>query len=224
MKAKVSLSGKGITYKTADKSKYTIGLSGIGQRDIRVSVDDLDLLNGSETFLDVVISYIRQNNRKINPDETMNYGYWLVKFQESPHNDFLDVWEINLDGTTFTPGASRAIAYWEKQNNLCNQVGALFTPPNPHQLAAISKGVLEGEPINEGIRYRAPSHMSGWWFLTKRYDGDIKNLDILHLHHITAARSDLVRYISLPPGFCFSQTEEEFDQIWFDEKVLGSGK
>jgi len=63
--------------------------------------------------------------------------------------------------------------------------------------------------------------MSGWWFITPEYNGDIKTLKVEHLYHITAGREDLIPYIALPFGYRFHAGKNE-EQAWFDEEVANA--
>jgi hypothetical protein len=63
--------------------------------------------------------------------------------------------------------------------------------------------VLKGEPV-EGVRYPAPPHMTDWYLATDRYKGDVATLEVIHLHHVFAARPELVGVLGLAPGYFFN--------------------
>lgn len=130
-------------------------------------------------------------------------------------DDVLEVWEYDANGTRFVRGATLSVTYWRDQHEICRNAGVEFSPPQADKLAVISAGVYEGEPI-EGIRYPAPSHMTGWWFLTNQYKGDESTVNSVHLYHVTAARPDIARYVALPVGHVFRSSPP---RVWFEENV-----
>jgi hypothetical protein len=186
---------------------WTRGLSRLNEWELRVEVTDCSLLAEAEAFLRFVTAYVKQYEVRISPNETLLYGFWITRFQAAEAG-FLDVWEANFSVEEFIPGGSRTVTYWRDQHHLCAQSGAEFAPPRLDLLAAVSEGVFEGDPV-EGIRYPSRDPMSGWFLSTDRYNGDIKTMRCEHLYHIAEARPDLVRYLSLPPGFWFNTTEGE---------------
>lgn len=194
----------------------TEGLSASGQREISVDVD-AGLLEESEQYLKYISDYLSDSGKHINPGETMAYGYWLVKFQESECKDRLESWEYSADASTFVKGGDLTLGYWRDQHIVCDRHKALFSPPRPDKLTVVSAGVLGGFPV-QGIRYPSPAHMSGWWITTDLYNGNIKSLRHEHTYHLTAARPDLAKYLALPDGFRFNFSVAE--EVWFDEKVL----
>ena len=148
----------------------------------------------------------------------MAYGYWITRFQDADRN-MLETWEYNPGATDFIKGASLTLRYWKDQHVICKAYEADFQPPRPDKLTVISKGVLEGLPV-QGVRYPSPDHMSGWWITTAQYEGNIDTLTHEHTYHITAARPDLAKYLALPPGFRFDLSS--FEDVWLDEKIAKS--
>ena len=197
----------------------TRGLAQHGHPDLRVEVADESLVPEAERFLRFVAEYLMRDKARILSGQTLAYGYWLTKFVS--HSDaVMEVWEYNANATDFVPGATLTLTYWRDQHDECEKHSAEFTPPRPDRLVVISAGVLEGDPL-EGVRYPSPEHMSGWWFTTKRYSGDVKSLRREHLHHVTAARPELARYIALPFGYCF-KLEDQSTRVWFESDVAAA--
>jgi hypothetical protein len=64
----------------------TVGLFLRGLPEIRIDVNSPSLLDECEPFLRFVTDYLSQTGVRIEPGETMAYGYWLVKFQEAAKN------------------------------------------------------------------------------------------------------------------------------------------
>ncbi|MVA59613.1 hypothetical protein GOZ88_26380 [Agrobacterium vitis] len=120
-----------------------------------------------------------------------------------------------LEDGRFCLGVSKAVRVLEEQISLCKKFDANLSPPSFEQLAVISDGLWEGDAV-KGVRYPSPPHMSGWWLITDRYDGNTKSLKTVHIRHVTYQRPEITKYISLPFGFRFSSQD---DEVWFDEKV-----
>jgi len=76
--------------------------------ELRIGVDTLSLLPECERFFQFVANYLVESGRKIKAGETLNYGYWLVKFQPVDKN-LLEVWEYDSEGTGFVRGGSLAL-------------------------------------------------------------------------------------------------------------------
>src|SRR5262245_46849436 len=142
----------------------------------------------------------------------------MKQFAES----VLEVWEPRTDdGNLLVPGADFTLTCWRDQHQVCELLNAEFSPPDPDQMCAVSAGVMEGELPIEGVRYRAPGHMSGWYITTDRYSGHIADMRVEHCYHVTARRVDIVRYLALPAGhrfFLWRDAQGLNDQVRFDER------
>jgi len=187
------------------KNKLVLRTSGLvksGRQELLASIDDPELSNSAEVFLEFVSRYLLMENVFLKSGETFPYGYWLTKFILA-EDGFLHAFEYTKDATEFVPGISLTLRYWIDQHKICDDLQTTFAPIRPDRKVVISEGVLEGDDV-EGVRYPSPQHMSGWWMTTDRYDGNIKSLKILHLYHVTSVRPDLARYIALPYGFRFN--------------------
>lgn len=206
---------KPIAFVTEGLSITTQGMLSRGWSELRVQVDDSSLLSECKRFLEFVADYLVHTKAVIKSGETMNYGYWLVKFQ-ALGPDLLDVWEYNAEGTEFVIGGSLALRYWRDQRQICLAQGAEFSPPRPNKLTAVSVGVLEGLPI-QGVRYPWREHMSGWLLVTEKWDSDVRSLTCHHTYHVTAARPDLAQYLALPIGFRFESGKQQ--KVWLDPEV-----
>lgn len=105
-----------------------------------------------------------------------------------------------------------------EQRKCCEFYEANFIPVNLDQLVVISDGVLDGGKPVEGVRYKSPLHMSGWWLTTDDFNGDINTLKNLHFSHIIHKRPDLALYMALPYGYRFLLGGES-EHVWLDEQV-----
>ena len=105
-----------------------------------------------------------------------------------------------------------------EQRRCCEFYDENFTPVNLNQLVVISNGVLEGERPVEGVRYKSPSHMSGWWLTTDQYNDDINTLKNIHFAHMILKRPDIAVYLALPFGYRFILGHEN-ENVWLDTTI-----
>jgi hypothetical protein len=191
---------------------FTVGLRG---GDVELDVADDGWVADGTALLRTIADYVGHTGRRLRIGETFGYGYWLVKFAAGG-NGRLALWETTADGSGDQRGAALAMWYWRSQHEVCVRYAAAFLPPKPDQKVAVSQGVYDGETIH-AVRYRAPTHMTGWYITAPSYNDDIRTLSIDHLYHLTAARPEIARYVALPPGFRFDTTSGE--DVWFDAQV-----
>lgn len=206
-------------YNVAGNRVTTSGLAAIGQAELTLCVRASDLLPEATAFLTFVAEYIKQTSARIRSGQTLNYGYWLVRFDEC-ENGALDVSEYEETFSELRPGADRALRYWRDQRKVCIDNGSEFDPPNPGTLTSVSAGVMEGGAVR-AVRYRPNDGMSGWIIVTDQYDGDVASLMNHHTYHLTAARPDIAKYLALTYGFRFDQPSG--GRVWFDREVATSG-
>lgn len=204
-----------VSIRSSGSRLVTDGLARLGHAELALQVRDPGIIPEGEELLQYLAGYLRTGQERLRDGETISYGYWLLKVRSTAEG-ILEILERTPDGDSFVVGASQALSYWRDQHRICEEAGAIFTPPRPDVLAAVAKGVMDGEPV-EGVRYPSPQHMSGWWFFTDRYKGDINTVKTEHLYHVTAARADLAPFIALPAGYRFSQKADS--RMWFDPAV-----
>jgi len=199
-----------------DGSLNTVGFASRRQPELALKLlGDASERDGRE-LLRYVTDSAAKTGKPIRSSETMLYGYWLIQFVAG-RSGLLDIWEYDASATQFHEGAELALKYWREQHEVCARAAAPFTPPRPDQLVVVSDGVFEGDPV-KAVRYPSPEHMSGWWMVTDRYDGDVSSMRREHLYHLTSRRPDLAPYIALPFGYRFDLTHH--DDVWLDPEVL----
>lgn len=203
---------------TADgRGLRTVGLRAAGFSDLLCRVEP-ELRAGGREMLEILARYQIDTGTRIAAGEKVQHGYWMLEMHPDGGGG-LEVWESTADGADFRPGADLTLRYWTEQHVICGRADTTFEPPSPAQKVSISVGVLEGQRPLEGVRYPAPPHMSGWYLTTDTYSGDIKDLRVEHLYHVTAKRPELARYLALPPGFRFNLSKTA-DEVFFDRAVL----
>jgi hypothetical protein len=191
----------------------TTGLLKLSGHELSATVNDLLLSGECQQFIEFVSAYITDGNA-VQANETFAYGYWLTKAVLAEDNR-LEFWEYCPEAVDFVFGVSNALLYWQTQHQICMKFSANFEPIRHDQMIAISAGVYEGDPVS-AVRYQAPSHMSGWYLTTGKYDGNIASLKVVHAHHVTAKRPDLAKFFALPCGYRFHSDD---GAVWYDQKA-----
>ena len=194
----------------------TVGLLDQLGYEIEATVDSPLLQDESCKFVRYIANYLAVG-KAIHPGEIVKYGYWLTKAEFDDRNHLV-FWERSPETMDYVFGISAAVSYWRDQHLICQKVGAAFSPPGLDQMVVISEGVYEGDGV-EGVRYPSPDHMSGWWFTTDRFNGDVGTLKTVHAHHVSARRPDLAKFFALPFGYRFFSPQND---VWFDKKVADS--
>lgn len=206
---------------SAGEEIRTRGLRTFGTPEIHLSRPTPELEGSGFELLRTLGDYIVSHQKALGANDKVSHGYWLVQLRRREDGDF-EVFESTADGGDFIRGGSLALHYWKEQSDVCRRFDAEFSPPRPDQKAAVSLGVLEGDIPVWGVRYPAPPHMSGWYLTTERFSGNVADLRVEHLYHVTAERADLAPFLALPPGFRFEVTKEGGTAA-FDEPSLKDG-
>ncbi|HEV8564708.1 MAG TPA: hypothetical protein VGR41_07320 [Actinomycetota bacterium] len=169
-----------------------------------MSVRDESKLPAAEDLIRWLVSYIGNDETKLNAGETLQYGFWLLRFEQG--KSMLNLWERSADGSDWIEGADFTLHCWTTQHAACEIARAPFAPPRSDHLAAVSDGVMEGERV-EAARDIESEGQSGWCLWTHRWNHDPFSLAFQHLFHVVEARPDLIPYLALPPGYAFRQTD-----------------
>lgn len=85
-------------------------------------------------------------------------------------------------------------------------------------MVAVTQAAIDGE-IVEGVRYRGTIRFSGW-FLAAPDDPPTLDPDMvlsIHAIHLFEERSEVARFLALPPGWRF--TTRDHGIAWFDPEV-----
>ena len=70
----------------------SIGLRNLNpdQIEVQAEVNTEDLITLAEEFLHFTFNYLKESGRTLFSQETLSYGYWVVKFFQE--NEVLNVW------------------------------------------------------------------------------------------------------------------------------------
>lgn len=179
----------------------TRGLAAVGMPELAIHEPRSDWQDDARYLLRSTGAYVVSSGNRIRAGETMNYGFWLVKFLASERSELV-VHEYDEAGAKFILGARLAMEFWRHQHHVCKGADAAFHPPRPDLLAAVSPDLAQADRV-EGVRYKMSEHMSGWIITSLGYDGPVESLLLEHLLHFVQSRRDLIRYLALPIGYRF---------------------
>jgi hypothetical protein len=176
----------------------TSALPAAGGRRLVARVRAPRLLDGAAGLLGFVAAYLAESGARLQPGETLQYGYWSLRFVEE--DGALVAFERDDEYSTYVPGVDRAVTAWETQRMACEELRSAFDPPRADAIAVAASDVFEA-PRVEATRYEAGENHCGWWFLTDSYTGDASQVVPQHLHHLTAAYPQFTQYLALDVGW-----------------------
>ncbi len=178
----------------SNSSVETLGLVSFGHQELRIPVDNQDLIGDTYSLALRLIRYIRGSASKIVPGETVRQGMWVINFELD--GGVLVASEYDPVSKKFVAGATRALTCLKAQNTICQICCSKFNPPHLDQLIVITDGVENGAGFR-GIRYEAPSHMSGWWLLSEEYKGTQSRKETLCVKDLLSIRPDVMPFLAL---------------------------
>jgi hypothetical protein len=173
----------------------------------------------AEKMLRILLEYIEQNRRCIQPGETVAWPPWLVRFVKDDSNDNVLVgWELDpRNASDYIPGCTTAIAVWKAEAEACFAHKSKMEPPDISSLIFVSPQALQHDVVIEGVRFKPEGNGCGWWLIDDNYDGSsdqFASMKPLHVGHVLVNRPDVGRYLALQPGYHF-RTDAE-NAVWFD--------
>lgn len=209
-----------ITYFTDEQNLevFTIGGSLIGLYDLRIQVTSSESLADAEFLLSYTMDYQLEHGEKIHPNDTLIYGFWLIKFCLIPQGSLheLIIYELNPELNIFIPGADHAMKYWREQVALCKEAGVEFTPTGGNQIAIISETVWAGGVPMLGVRENQQNdEHSGWLFFQEDDEIDREHFYAIYLYQLACQRPELIKFLAIPHGYWFSLSEEGY-KIFID--------
>jgi hypothetical protein len=183
-----------------------------------VSAEDLE---AGQALLRFISDYVVNERAIIKAGETMEYGYGIVKCVAARDGNF-DLWEFLPENDDYAPGAQRTLTVVREQQDVCRAEAVPFTNVRLSHVAAVSLGVHEGDDL-EAVRYSALDDVPGWYIFTDRYNGDVTQMNVEHLWHVTQRRPEIVPYLALPLGYRFRIASGQV-HVWFDREAFEDDK
>ena len=110
----------------------------------------------------------------------------------------------------------------EIQRALCARAGTIFAPIDWTLNVGISRDFYqETVPIN-GLRHPSENGTCGWylWLGGDLPTNDPEFFQPVHAYHLIKEKPQILNYLGLPPGFRFLIDNQNYEEVWFDEKLL----
>ena len=107
-----------------------------------------------------------------------------------------------------------------REETVCEWVGVVPETPQAGTKLGIALATLGKSPIN-GLRHPSENGTNGWYI----WCGDELKTEEdffspLHIEHISEYLPEVADYLDLPPGYRFLIDGNNFEDVWFDEKLL----
>jgi len=106
----------------------------------------------------------------------------------------------------------------EKQNEICLKYNSKWKPINKNLNIGVSEN-LNLEPLN-GLRHKTAKGEVCWFIWSGEYSKDKHFFKPICAKHLLQLKPKLVDYLGLDEGFRFLITENGYEDVWFDEKLL----
>lgn len=106
----------------------------------------------------------------------------------------------------------------EKQKNICEKYGSNWKPINKKLNIGVSEN-LDLKILN-GLRHRTKKGEVCWFIWSGEYSEDDNFFQPICAEHLMQKKPKLIDYLGLDEGFRFQITEDGYEDVWFDEKLL----
>ena len=106
----------------------------------------------------------------------------------------------------------------EKQKEICEKYDSNWKPINKTLNIGISEN-LDLETLN-GLRHRTKKGEVCWFIWSGEYSEDDNFFQPVCAEHLLQRKPKLIDYLGLDEGFRFLITENGYEDVWFDEKLL----
>ena len=196
-----------------DRIVRSVGLEEIGQKEIGARVSarrDHDWDHQVMGILDFVARYVLRTGARILPNETLRYGWTLLRFLERTpalleSHEIEDVYSHDPQ-PAMVPGVDRAIRLGQAADDVMRRNHLSGTGDFPYRgTLCLSCVHLAQMPPRQFFMERAEpnnSDDSGWLIDcgVKREEHEANDLSVGHLAHVAADRPFLVPYLTMPIG------------------------
>lgn len=107
-----------------------------------------------------------------------------------------------------------------EQNAVCRKYGVEPVEAPLDMKAGVAENVRSAiVPIN-GLRHPPQADTTGWYIWAgEDLSSDPDFFLPLHVRHVAEWRSEVLKYLALPPGWRFLVTEH-YEDVWYDSTLL----
>lgn len=198
---------------------WTDGLEALGQRELRVEVDDPALVDAAADFLRSTVSAQHLQRVDVQSGKQLAFGSSPVHFADVDPIGPLVAHELPCPQGTLVRGVSNAARMWTLQAAVCQRQGAEFEPPGPDTLVAVSDNALDAGAMVHGSRHPTPSAEMSGWFLIGLAHVEGTPLRRTTVSEVVRARPDIGAYLALPSGYAFRSRRGLNPSIVWDPEV-----
>ena len=144
------------------------------------------------------------DNEEINfPINIINMKLWKNRLENDVDELVIyNVWNVHI----------------EKQKEICEKYNSNWKPINKNLNIGVSEN-LDLETLN-GLRHRAEKGEVCWFIWSGDYSKDDNFFKPICAEHLMQRKPKLIDYLGLDEGFRFLITENGYEDVWFDEKLL----
>lgn len=192
------------------------GFSDPAQRDIAIPFLAPALCDTAINLAECLASHLEENHAVVVSGEKISWATSVLRFDLD--SDVLVARGLNVRTDKFDVAADSVLFNWKGQREICSSVRSQFVSTELLNFLVASPDVESGEEeVAEAVRYPFLLPNSGWWLFGPSYDSDIRTMRKVHVGHVVQRFPQIVPYLALAPGFCFSVGEKP--RIWFEKDV-----
>lgn len=192
-------------------------LDSLGLNDFRIKLKHQELVESAKAFIEFLVEYQIECKEKISHNQTLTYGFWMVKFNEN--DKYLEVQELNRNASTFVNGLELTLNFWSEQMYICTELDSDFDPPTADKLVTVSPNIFHDDNLLNGVRYPEEENHSGWMFYSNENDLNQNDFIQMHLYELVVKKPDIACFFGLPEGYRLLIENEDYD-AWFEEENL----
>jgi hypothetical protein len=166
-----------------------------------IASDEIDWDENDEIISETIFDW---DNEEINfPINKVNMKLWKNRLENDVDELMVyNNWNIHI----------------EKQKEICEKYGSNWNPINKTLNIGISEN-LDLEKLN-GLRHRTKKGEICWFIWSGEYSEDDNFFQPMCTEHLLQRKPKLIDYLGLDEGFRFLITENGYEDVWFDEKLL----
>lgn len=166
-----------------------------------IASDEIDWDENDEIISETIFDWDNEDiNFKINK---VNMKLWKNRLQNNIDELLIyNSWNVHI----------------EKQKNICEKYGSNWKPINKKLNIGVSEN-LDLKILN-GLRNRTKKGEVCWFIWSGEYSEDDNFFQPICAEHLMQKKPKLIDYLGLDEGFRFLITEDGYEDVWFDEKLL----
>jgi hypothetical protein len=129
----------------------------------------------------------------------------LWKHQLETDEDLLkyyNLWNVHID----------------RQKEICGKYQSKWNPINKKLMIGIGSDLNSGQI--HGLKRPKEKGTTGWYIWTGEYSESYDFFKPICAEHLLQIRPDLIKYFGLDVGYRFLIDKKEYEEVWFDEKLI----